>query len=380
MENNKQVKNLLCGLAATSNPFFLVSEMIFSEWPKIRKFIERNGNTVNVTGELFGENKYDGIEFMLIGIFDNDWNIRQDKIEGYKKSEIASYSFHGCYETFPKRYKNIYLNLAENGDSITKKAIHSHIEAVYLLQKERSTLVFHPGIIKKGGNREKAFKNVINNLESNLDYAREKNVIVCIENMAWGWGSGVKPFCNEAEDLKYIIDKINHPNLKITFDWGHLNSCLMRPKFRNKYYKEGEDCLDFRHIKDFIDILEKNIVHTHIHYNRCHFPKYKKFKKAASKKLLIYLMFWTDLSKFIRKDKNKFFYDEHLSLDKIKSKYLKGYERSINYLLEKSAIKEYGSITHEYTNKKVFRLFSLTKNGLYDGYLESLQIFKDMIS
>ena len=379
MENNRQVKNLLCGLAATSNPFFLVSEMIFSEWPRIRKFIERNGNTINLNEELFGKKKYDGAEFIMIGIFDNDWNIRQDKIESYKKSRIPFYSFHGCYENFPKRYKNIYLNLADNSNSRTKKAVRSHIEAVAMLQKEKSILVFHPGIIKKRNNKEKGFQNVINNLAGNLDYAREKNITICIENMSWGWGSGIEPFCNDAHDLKYILDKVNHPNLKITFDWGHLNSYLMNPEFRSKYYKEDEDCLDFRHIDDFVRILGKEIIHVHIHYNRCHLPKYKKFRKEALKKLLIYLIFWTNLSKFIRKEKNKFFYDEHLPLNMIKGKYRKGYERSIDNLLEKSAIREYGIITHEYTNKKVFRLFSFSKNGLHDGYLESLQIFKDMI-
>ncbi len=377
--NNKQIKNLLCGLAATTNPLFLVSEMIFSEWPKVRKLVQRKEKTVNVNEELFGKNKYDGIEFMLVGVFDNDWNIRPDKIESYKKSKVLAYSFHGCYENFPKRYKNIYLNLATEESSVIKKAIHSHIEAVARLQKEKSVLVFHPGIIRKGNNRKKAFENVINNLKANLDYAKEKNVIVCIENMSWGWGSGIEPFCNEAEDLKYILNKINHSNLKIIFDWGHLNSCLMRSEFRNRYYKDNEDCLDFRHIKDFVNILGKEIVHAHIHYNRCHLPKYKKFKKILFKKYFIYLIFWTNFSKFIRKEKNKYFYDEHLPLDKITGKYRKGFEDSINYLLDKSSIREYGFITHEYTNKKVFRLLSLTKNGLYDGYLESLQIFKDMI-
>lgn len=380
MNNNKQVKNLLCGLAATTNPFFLVSEMIFSEWPKVRKIVQRKEKTINVNEDLFGKNKFDGIEFMLIGVFDNDWNIIPDKIESYKKSKVTSYSFHGCYENFPKRYKNIYLNLADESNKKTRKALHSHIKAVSQLQKERSVLVFHPGIIKKGNNRKRAFENVINNLKDELEYARKKNVVVCIENMAWGWGSGVEPFCNEATDLRYILDKINHPNLKITFDWGHLNSFLMNPKFRNKYYKAGEDCLNFKHIKDFVDILGRDIVHAHIHYNRCHFPRYKKFKKVLFKKYLIYLIFWTNLSKFIRKEKNKFFYDEHLPLDIIKGKYRKGFEDSIKYLLDKSAIREYGSITHEYTNKKVFRLFSIKKNGLYDGYLESLQIFKDMIN
>ncbi len=378
-QNNRKVKHLLCGLAATSNPFFLVSEMIFSEWPKIRKFVERNGNTINLNKSLFGRGKFDGAEFMMIGIFDNDWDIRDDKIKSYEKSEIPYYSFHGCYENFPKRYKNIYLNLADESTAKTKKAVHAHIEAVSLLQKEQSTLVFHPGIITKGNSREKAFKNVINNLKENLNYAKEKNVVVCIENMAWGWGSGIMPFCNDAEDLKYIIDQLKHPNLKVTFDWGHLNSNLMNPEFRNKYYKESEDCLDFKHIKEFVDILGKEIAHMHLHYNRCHFPQYKKFRKGIFKKYLMYMIFWTNLSKFIRKEKNKYFYDEHLSLDFIKGKYRKGFENSIKYLLEKSSIFEYGTITHEYTNKKVFRLFSLTKNGLYDGYLESLQIFKDMI-
>jgi sugar phosphate isomerase/epimerase len=379
MENNRKVKNLLCGLAATTNPFFLVSEMIFSEWPKIRRFIERNGNTINLNEELFGQGKYDGAEFMLVGIFDNDWDIREDKILSYKKSKVPSFSFHGCYENFPKRYKNIYLNLAENCSTLTKKAIHSHIEAVSRLQTKKSVLVFHPGIIKKGNNRKKAFQNVISNLKDNINYAQEKNVVVCIENMPWGWGSGIEPFCNEATDLKYILDAVNHPSLKVTFDWGHLNSYLMNPEFRSKYYKKNEYCLDFRHIKGFVDILGKEIAHMHVHYNRCHLPKYKKFRKGVFKKYLTYLIFWTNLSQFIRKEKNKYFYDEHLTLDLIKGKYVKGFEKSINYILDKSSIREHGFITHEYTNKKIFRLFSLTKDGLYEGYLESLQIFKDMI-
>lgn len=379
MKNDKKIKNLLCGLAATSNPLFLVSELLFSEWPFLKKILDKDGNIVKFNKNLFGENKYDGTEFMMVGVFDKNWNIREDKIESYKKLGIPFYTFHGCYEGFPKRYKNIYLNLAENSNDQIKKAIHSHIEAASILKRDEKTiLVFHPGIIRRKNNREKGFVNVIKNLESCLDFAQKKKVVVCIENMPWGWGSGEINFCNDAHDLKYILDKVNHPNLKITFDWGHLNSYLMNDNFRKKYYQEGEECYYFDHINDFINILGKDIVHSHIHYNRCHLSKYKKFKKGTLNKLFVYIIFWTDLSKFIRKEKNKYFYDEHLTLSNIGGKYLKGFEKTINNLLEKSSIRDLGFITHEYTNRKIFRLFSFSRNGVYSDYLESLRIFRDM--
>jgi sugar phosphate isomerase/epimerase len=369
------VKNLINGLAAIPSPFFLASEFLFSEYPKLKQYLDLEKNIGEIDKRLFTDGNYDGIELVLWGLFDEKWNIRQKRLEEYKKCKIPFYTYHACFEGISKRFKTIYLNLAERCDNMTKKAIKSHIIATSELSLGRTVIVFHPGTISCLNDKEKGFSNIINNLESALDLAREKDII-----LTRGWGSSRCSFCNEHQDLKHIIDKVNHPNLKVTFDWGHLNSCLLNKEYKERFYKNDDEIKTFKHIDDFVDSLGKDIIHSHIHYNRSHLNQSTNFREGILKKFVVYVLFWTNLSKFVRKGRNKNFYDEHLTLNRITNSYLPGFKNSILNLLEKTSIKDNGYITHEFAPRRVFKVFTYSKVGAeHDDYLKSLKIFKEII-
>lgn len=372
-----EIKNLICGLAAMPNPFFLIPEFLISEWPWLKKFLDSKNGIGKPNPKLFRKGTYDGIELVLWGMFDENWNIREERMRKYMESKLPFYTFHACFESFPKKFRNVYLNLAEKGKYI-KKAIKSHIEAASILGKKNPILVFHPGIIKRPEEKIQALHNVINNLGDLLDFAKEKGVTITLENMPRM--RTLPPFCCDFVDLLYILEKINHPNLKITFDWGHLNTCLIDEIYKI-YAEKLKRSFYFNHINRFINMIGKEIVHAHIHYNRSHLNQFTKLRRGLLKRFLIYLFFWTSISKFIRNDRENDLYDEHLTLNKIEEEYLGNYEETIRNLLEKSSIKKYGFVTHEISPKRVFQFFTYSKTGAkFPDYIEGLKLFKKMIT
>lgn len=379
-EQGKNIKHLLCGLAATPNPFFLLTEFLLPKDSFIKDILNLEEKIGKINTDLFGKNKYDGIELVLWGMFDEDWNIREKRFNYFYKNKIPVHTFHACFETFPKKFKSIYLNLAEN-NSQTRRSLKAHLELVSRWNKDRTILVVHPGTVKNKNEKKQGIKNVINNLEFALNLAKKNNIIICIENMSWGWESNNVSFCSEYTDLKYILNCFKDPNLKIIFDWGHLNSCLLDKNFRNYYYQDSQDFSGFKHINHFIDELGVNIVHTHLHYNRSHQNLFTDFGEGAFKKMLIYLFFWTGVSKFVRRKRNKNFYDEHLTLNKIEAEYYEGYRKTIKNLINKTSIADYGYITHEYAPKKIFKFIPYSQKGATeDDFIKSLHILKKMIA
>jgi sugar phosphate isomerase/epimerase len=371
-----KIKNLICGLAAMPNPFFLIPEFLVSEWPYLKKFLDSKNGIGKPNPKLFESDAYDGIELVLWGMFDENWNIREERLKKYKEGKLPLYTFHACFESFPSKLRNVYLNLAEN-DKAIKKAIRSHVEAASILGKENPILVFHPGVIKNDGEKTQALRNVINNLGEMAYFAQQKGVTLTLENMPQM--RNLPPFCNNFTELKYILEKIKHPNLKITFDWGHLNTCLTNCEYKN-YSKKLEKNFYFSHINQFIDAAGEDIIHAHIHYNRSHLNRFSKLRRGLLKKFLIYLFFWTSMSKFIRNDRENDLYDEHLTLNKIQDEYLGSYGQTIKNLLEKSSIKKYGFVTHEISPRRVFQFFTYSKTGAkFADYIDGLKIFKKMI-
>lgn len=374
---NKQIKNLICSVAAIPNPFYLIPELLISEWPALRFVFNFKNGIGKFDFKLFKNGRFDGIELVLWGLFDENWNIREKKLIKYKESNLPFCTFHACFESFPPDFKNVYLNLAQK-DKIIQKAIKSHIDVVSELGEENAILVLHPGIIKREEEKEEAFKNVINHLEACLDYAQTKRVILTLENMSWD--RHVPAFCADFVELKYIIEKIKSPNLKITFDWGHLNTHLKTKSFQNFTNKIG-DYFTFPHINRFIDGLGKEIIHAHIHYNRNHIPKFGNLKRSLFKNLILHLFSWTKLSKFIREEENRDLYDEHLTLNKIEEEYLGSFEETVRNLLTKTAIYDFGYVTHEISPKKIFRIFTYAKHGAnFSDCIKGLELFKKMIS
>jgi sugar phosphate isomerase/epimerase len=387
-ENTKNLKHLIGNLALIPSPFYLLSEILRWEIPILRKIESfKNGRYIGRANmAILGGKNYDGVELTTWGLFGENWEINQKRLVSYKKSKIPFYTFHACYEAFPRKFKNAYLNLAENDPKI-KKAIKSHIDVAAALKHNKKTvLVFHPGKVVNthtttsfGGevnsSKIEAVNNVIENILPFLDYAKKNNVIITLENMPYYCER--TEFFNNVPDFKYVFQRINHPNLKITFDWGHLNTQTLR---NDKYQTNGTKNY-FDDINNFIDNLGANIAHTHIHYNQSHFKKPKDNEISPLKNFIIKNFSWTNLGNTLQKSAYIESLDQHLALNKIEKQYFQNYKETMQNLIKKSHILDYGFITHEIIPKRIFKFFTYQTSGadFYD-YIASLKIFKKMIN
>ncbi len=110
-----------------------------------------------------------------------------------------------------------------------------------------TVVVLHPGRI--GNNRTKSFGAMIKNLSCLADMAEEYGVFLGLENKE---GTDPSNFCCNAEELVNTIEAVDSDYLKATFDIGHANLTC------------GGDA---ERLKDFVRILEKYIIHIHLHDN-----------------------------------------------------------------------------------------------------------------
>jgi len=109
-------------------------------------------------------------------------------------------------------------------------------------------VVLHPGRI--GDNRTKSFSNMIQNLSCLAGMAEEYGVFLGLENKE---GTDPSNFCCKAEELVNTIESVNSGYLKATFDIGHANLTC------------GGDS---GKLKNFIQTLDKYIIHIHLHDNK----------------------------------------------------------------------------------------------------------------
>lgn len=355
---NKKIKILVDSMMIAPNPFFAAREVL-SRKINIFKFLGKRNDSLNELDQSFWhKNMYDGIELNYpgIGFFDEDWNVREDKLLEYKKSNYPFYTFHGCFDSFPKKYRGLHFNLA-SGDGYVQKALKSQIDVASSLKKDEKTiLVFHPGVAEDE-NKKKGLNNIIHNLEFCLDYAKERGVIITLENINWNPSECTLGYY--IDDFEYIFRKLNHESLKICFDVGHLNTLVVDKNFRgNRNIKQMEHC------KDFIEALSENIVHAHLHYNTCHL-NYDNNSRVLRK------IFFD----WICERDNGGYLDEHMSLNKADDIIFE----VIGFLMNKSEIKNYGYLTCEFMPKRIFRFIKLRRGADIIDHRESLELLRKMI-
>lgn len=378
MKNRNKFLHVIDSMALVPVPSHFISDIIKVELPLLKRFKFGNNRFSLPHKSLFEEtNGYDGIELTLWGLFDENWKVNKKRIEIIKNSNIEIYTFHGCFEGCPKSLRGYYLNLAENNPD-TFAAIRSQIDLVSELHKDKPILVFHPGYCGQNKDRSQALKNVINNIKPHVDYAADKNVIMTLENMDYRV-EGEMIF-HDYLDFEYLYNEINHPNLRITFDWGHMNTNSRNPDLIKRF---GQDSVSkFEHVNEFIDKLNTKIIHAHVHYNKSHLPGQIKKKRNYINDFIYFIFFWTETVKFLnRGNVGISIYDKHLPFNRISNEYIESYKYSINRLLEKTSISEFDYITHEISPKKIFKYFNFIDEGAeYDDLMKSLKIFKSFMS
>ena len=375
----KEIKNLIEDISIMPTLAHMVVDLLRAELPFLKVFKSWDRIVAKPNKALLqSENSYDGVELTLWGFFDRRWNVNWKRVREIKKEQISFYTFHGCFETCPKSLKGYYLNLSQDRGFLPK-AIKSHIDiASELGAGDNPVVIFHPGTAGRRINKARALDNLMNNLGAALNYADARGVTLTLENMPYLPGKKEQCTMIDHYDFQHVFKRLRHDKLKVTFDWGHINTQVKNKDFLQKHELSRADILNFKHVDEFIDELHKDIVHAHIHYNRSHWLEGNiKKDRWDIKRLLLYIFFWTDIVKFFREGANNPL-DEHSSLNRIEKSYRQRYGETIRNLMNKSAIRDYGYITHEIPPHKILKYFTLTKNGLAtaEEFLESLRIFK----
>jgi len=103
-------------------------------------------------------------------------------------------------------------------------------------------LTIHIGL---GHNTTKilSWNDTINNLQKMVRYGAERGVVVCLENLGWGWTS--KP--NLFEKL------VRCSGAGVTFDIGHAHAC---EAIRNQYYMA----------EDFVSPHQERVFNAHVYH------------------------------------------------------------------------------------------------------------------
>ncbi|MBU1178667.1 sugar phosphate isomerase/epimerase [Patescibacteria group bacterium] len=383
MKNKPELKHLIEDIAIMPTIAHIAVDLLRAEIPFLRVIKSWDEKIAKPNKEIIeGKQSYDGVELTLWGFFDRHWNANWKRVKAIKKNKIPMYTFHGCFETCPRSLKGYYLNLSLD-NRYTTKALKSHIDiAAGLACGDNPIVVFHPGTANRHISKERALDNIMYNLSSALSYAERRGVILTLENMPYALRAKRQCTMLDHYDFQYVFRRLQHNNLKITFDWGHLNTQIRNRQFMKKHGFTADDALRFEHINEFIDKMKDNIVHCHTHYNRSHFlkiPADSSEHKRDYKKILLYLFYWTDLVKFFREGyKNT--PDEHLPYTRITSDHLLFYKKTIENLINNTAIRQYGYITHELPPKKILKYFTFHRQGVMDNdeFIESLRIFKSL--
>ncbi|MDD3888059.1 MAG: sugar phosphate isomerase/epimerase [Patescibacteria group bacterium] len=370
MRNNK-MKILISSISATPSPFYLLREMASRKFSSLKFLQKKNKALKELNSKYWEESLYDGLElnFPGLGFFDRNWNIRKERIIEYKRSNYPFYSFHGCFDSFPKNFRGLYFNLAAS-DNYIPKALKSQIDVAARLSKDTPILVLHPGFADRCS-KERALDNLLFNLEGALPYARRRNVILTLENM--NWNPTRKNLGYLADDFDYIFRRLDDSNLKVTFDIGHMNTQVLNRKFRVSH-----DIEHLSHISEFIERMSKRIVHAHLHYNNCHnsFDNVQELlKRSITKWFYLGFMLWMKINRSMITNQSDLL-DEHLPLNKADKMTMD----AIKNLLDKTAIKEYGKLTFEFTPKKIFKFVAMKNGADMNDHMKSLEIMRNLMS
>lgn len=300
----------------------------------------------------FGKDGYDGAEMNIsnAGIFDHTCTIREDKLAAYKKLGRNIYAFHACYSYPPPGLSEIALNPCTN-DERTHKLLMDNIRIASELgtQKNQQVLVLHAGHVADMKSIPKGMEDCIQLLSSVADYAREKKVIIALENLYHHGGDAVIGADNHIELLE-IADEVGSKQIGFTFDWGHANVAARDVGLSDS------DLRTFEHQKRIIDDMGKRIVHGHIHYNHNHLEDLRS-----------------------KSPDNYVQRDEHLPLTRIRPDEMDDWKESIRHLKKKSSLdSEHASVTLELPQKRALGFLPVLQNGaVFTEQMESLRILKD---
>ncbi len=308
-----------------------------------------------INPRVFSKDGYDGIEMNIsnAGLFDHKLRLREDKLSALKSLDRDIFAFHACYSYPPPGLWDLALNPCDN-DERTRQLLLDNIRIVSELGKNprHQVLVLHAGHVASKDKVRSGMENCIQLLGSVVDYARQKGVVIALENL-YHHNSDIVIGADDHLDLIEIADRIGSRQVGFTFDWGHANVAA------RDIGLPDDELRAFSHQKRVISDFGKRIEHVHLHYNHSHLEDLReKFSNDYVQR------------------------DEHLPLTRIKDHEMDAWKASIRHLARNASFGEdHASITLELPQKSVLGLIPVLHDGAtVDEQLESLRLVKKTIS
>lgn len=236
----------------------------------------------------FGDDKSKQIAVELtpssVGVFKPNWELNMGAVEAIKRIGIKYVSFHAPFVndgvTNQKGRQSILDNVFDltEDNSVNLFCLISHLQFIEEVsgKDEPKVLVVHPLPSKAGKSETEIIKSIAKLLKKVAPLLADSNVYIGIENMPWvkKEHEPYTPIVGSIPFFERLMNEIRHPNIGITFDWGHANSYARY--MHNNDLKSGnirftpEYLASFGYEKDFLKKLRSKIFHLHLHYNTAH--------------------------------------------------------------------------------------------------------------
>jgi sugar phosphate isomerase/epimerase len=138
---------------------------------------------------------------------------RIKKIKDFLSPYNISTSIHAPYFSDAPNYPKELVVDTSNLNVTQERLLNESIMIAEALGS--GVVVIHPGRIN--GDKERSFNNMISNLSRIATFAKDRNVMLGLENKE---GTDRENLCIGASELVEAIERTNSPNLGGTFDIG----------------------------------------------------------------------------------------------------------------------------------------------------------------
>ena len=335
-------------------PYHLIPRLLQNyRVPGAGLFSLRNGKgTGPFPHWAFGADGYDGMDlgFTYTHLLRPDLSLREDVLLKYRKARWPIYTFHATFEGGARFLRDTAMNLAEDSER-TRRGLESQIRAAGEIGGPGAILVLHLG--DADGEKERRLEGIARLLSSFLPLAREKQVVLAVENMPRSV-RGEQHMGADYRDLKTLLDMLPSPYLKVCLDFGHANNyaeVFARQEDRgplDEYLKNLGYC------REMIQELGKEIVYAHIHYNRGH---------------------------ILAREAGRDLRDEHMPLTRIPLVHWEAYARVLELMVQKTSISQTKMVNLELVPRRYFGFFKVwPTGGCLSESLESAKALRPVLN
>lgn len=295
----------------------------------------------------------------MLGVFNRNWEVKPRIVEKLKQVGAKYVSFHAPYVddgvTFQKASQTMLDNTFDLSEDASKTmfCLVSHLQFIDQVTPDKidKVLVAHPLPASPYKTETEIIRGIATVLKKVTPLLEDLNIFIGIENMPWLKKKHERytSMLGSISFFERLMNEINHPNVGITFDWGHAN-CFARYMHDHKladgsFTFTEQNLLTFEYQKKFLTDLQSKIMHLHLHYNEAHILNAKAPFYAPN-------------------------YDYHADLTKLRENEYEPYKASIIPALDSPVLK---SIVLEIVPSFLSQKSRLTK------YKDSVEILKSMV-